>query len=341
MTLTIDFDKYPLVEAVDEKCPRCGSQRNVLLLKDLGTRVCLSCLPEFLIRRIVYTIKSHHMLEGVSAVAAAVSGGKDSAVMLDALVRAGRSRGVRIKPFHLNLGFGEFSDRAQSYACQAAARNGIDITVFNISDYGIRIEPVKTFSACAVCGAVKRILFNRFARELGCDVVATAHTLDDMLLFAIKNILSGRNNLPPSMVRGNGAVPGKIKPLYFIPEYLTELYCRIEEIEHTVGECPVSDGKGHRMKHALFMLDVASPSVRRQLLKNLKKIFGQLGSEPRFPDKRCWVCGEPNTQEICAVCRVRQLQSEEQSGKIDGGSRPGSRPATGEESPGSTGQGAG
>lgn len=309
MSLSIDFEKYPLVEKVEKKCPRCGRTENVVTLKDLGTIICIECLPDFLLRRILYTIRTHHMLEGVAAVAAAVSGGKDSTVMLDALVRASKSRKIRVQPFHLNLGFGDFSQAAESFAREAAARNGLELKVFYLADYGLRIEPLKTFSACAVCGAVKRVLFNRFARELGCDVVATAHTLDDMLLFALKNILSGKNNIPPSVSRGSDEVPGKIKPLYYIPEYLTELYCEIKGIQRTSEECPVSDGKGYRMKEALFMLDVASPSVRRQLLKRLREIFKQAGQPPRFPDKKCQICGEPNTQEICAVCRVRQLQN--------------------------------
>jgi uncharacterized protein (TIGR00269 family) len=290
-------------------CFICRRKGRVFDLRDFGSRVCPDCLPEFVKRRVLSTIRSHHMISSGDVVAVGVSGGKDSAALLHILNQTARKLDIKVMPFHLNLGFGDFSERAQEAASNAAEISGLELNVFYISDYEVRVEPIGSFPACAVCGALKRSIFNRIARKLGANVLATAHTFDDIFLFAVKNLVSGKDNIPRSVLQPEaGRLPRKIKPLYRIPEYLTSAYCMEIGIKHITGECPVSDGRGHALKKILAEIDTASPGFRRQVLDALKRVYKNTGKPPKKPQFSCIRCGEPSTQEICPVCRVREYQ---------------------------------
>ncbi len=296
------------------KCFICKQQKKVNLLKDFGAEVCDECLEIFLKKRVLSTIRSHHMIAEGDRVALGVSGGKDSITLLNILFDLKKRLRYELIPFHMKLGFGDFSEQAARYALEAAHRLGTDIKIYDIRDFGVRVEPVGSFPACAVCGALKRTIFNKIARELGANVLATAHTFDDMFLFAIKNIVSKKDNIPPAVSKSkNPSLPVKIKPMYRIPEYIIRKYCLVKEINHTTGECPVSDGRGHALKKVFEQIDLVSPSMRKQILDSLKRILKVCGKPPKEPEVECKLCGELSTQEICPLCRVREYQQSKKS----------------------------
>lgn len=297
------------MEKTDGRCFMCRKEGTVFNLKDFGTMVCSDCLPEFVKRRVLTTLRSFHMISPGDIIAVGVSGGKDSATLLNALNAISKRLDVSIRPFHLNLGFGEFSEIVENAAKKAAELSGLELQVFYLSDFEVRVERIGSFPPCAVCGALKRTIFNRIARELKANVLATAHTFDDIFLFALKNLVSGKDNIPPAVSKPiSELLPRKIKPLYRIPEYLTEEYCRILDIPYVKGECPVSDGRGHALKKVLAEIDGVSPSFRKQILQALKRIYKKAGKPVKEPVYICEICGEPSTQKICPLCRVRDYQ---------------------------------
>ncbi|MCX7831665.1 MAG: hypothetical protein N2440_02050 [Actinobacteria bacterium] len=294
------------------KCFICkNSDKQVLELKEFGAHICNDCIPEFISRRVISTIRSHRMVKQGQKVALGFSGGKDSTTLLSVFKKAEKKIGVKVIPFHLHLGFGSYSDSVLEKARKAAEKIGTDLKVYYLEDYSVRIEPIGSFPACAVCGAIKRNIFNRIARDLNCNVLATAHTFDDIFLFTIKNFISKKDNIPASyLVSSRDGIPIKIKPLYRIPESLTKIYCDILGLDYVSGECPVSDKKGHSLKSVFSQIDEVSPGMRRQILDNFKRIYKKVGKKQKDLIFDCKICGEPSTQEICALCRVRAIQSE-------------------------------
>lgn len=291
------------------RCFLCGKDLEVYLLRDFGAKVCENCIPEFVLRRTLATIRSFKMLKPKDKLAVGVSGGKDSIALISVLSKLQKKLDIQLVPFHLHLGFGDFSDAALEKARKACQKSGLELKVYYLSDFGVHIEPIGSFPACAVCGALKRNIFNRIARQEGCGVIATAHTFDDIFLFALKNLVAKKDNIPAGvMLSLNPLVPRKIKPFYRIPEYLTELYCQVSELDFLKGECPVSDGKGHSLKGVLAEIDRASPSFRRQILDNLKRIYKKAGKKPKDLIFECVKCGEPSSQQLCPVCRVQEVQ---------------------------------
>jgi tRNA(Ile)-lysidine synthase TilS/MesJ len=181
-------------------CFHCKKAENIFYLGHYGLYVCDACFPTFFRRKVLSTIRSFHMLKEGDVVAVGVSGGKDSASLIHTLFFLAPRLKIKVKPFHMHLGFGEYSDLALKTVKELGSRIGQDVEIFYLADYGVKVEPIKSFPACAVCGALKRNIFNRITRILGARVLATAHTFDDIFLFALKNLLSKKDNIPRAVL---------------------------------------------------------------------------------------------------------------------------------------------
>lgn len=291
-------------------CYLCKKEAKGFNLKDFGVKVCSQCLPEFVLRRTLSTMRSFHMVKQGQTVAVGISGGKDSTALVHVLGRLQKKLGITVKAFHLHLGFADFSEKVLEIAKEAALQASVEFKAYFIKDYGVRVEPIGSFPACAVCGALKRTIFNRIAKDLGAQVLATAHTFDDIFLFALKNLVSKKDNIPKAVLPpANELLPAKIKPFYLIPEYLTRAYCDVLGLKYYDSMCPIADKQGHALKPVFAEIDKVSPGFRKQILDGLKRVFKVAGKKQKEPVFNCRYCGEPATQEICALCRVRHYQA--------------------------------
>ncbi len=276
-------------------------------MPEFNLNACPTCFLRLYERRLRRKLEEHRMLDGAKRVAVALSGGKDSAALLLALQRLGWVMGFEVVALHFHLGMGEHSRRNLDMVKDLTERCGLPLKVTHLSDLGIRVARVKGWSACAVCGAVKRSLFNREAREAGADVVATAHTLEDILLFSFKNILSRRYSFPRPTLPEQSGMLRKIKPLMFTPERLNAIYCRLRGIPYFEEKCPFWEPHPHRLKEVFDHLEEVIPSGKLQLLLSLQEAFPAGEDELRWEVMRaCRMCGEPAGQELCALCRLRE-----------------------------------
>lgn len=274
------------------------------------------CGPHFLewfTSQVERAIRREHMFTPRDRVLVAVSGGKDSLVLWDVLLRLG----YRASGLHLNLGIGEYSRESQE-KCEAFARQrGAELLVVDIPrEYGVGVEGLAELSgrvACSACGLSKRYLFNRVAREGGFDVVATAHNLDDEAAVLLGNLLAGNTDAlvrqAPVLESTHPGLVKKVKPLYRIAERETAAYAVLRGIDYVLDECPNSAGaRSLRLKEALNLLERDAPGTKQSLywnfLEKLRPVL-QHGSRPAEL-RACAHCGQPTTAEVCAFCRMTE-----------------------------------
>src|SRR5574340_755571 len=98
---------------------------------------------------------------------------------------------------------------------------------------------------CAVCGLAKRHIMNRVARDLGYNVLATGHNLDDEAAVLFGNTLTWEGGF----LRRQGPVlpetPGlarKVKPLCRFYEREMAAYALLRGIQYIYEECPFAEG---------------------------------------------------------------------------------------------------
>jgi len=135
----------------------------------------------------VSKVLNEYEVEGEIAVA--LSGGKDSSTCLNALTHFDR---IEVKPFFIDLGIGEYSEKSLESAEEASSELGLDLDIIDLQDrYGKDIPELNEEEGgkpCSLCGTVKRYLMNRYAYENDFDYVATGHTLSDEVSSTFNNL---------------------------------------------------------------------------------------------------------------------------------------------------------
>jgi len=294
------------IDIVDGRCRICGASTEILRLTEFNLKVCRPCFVLFFERRIRRNLDRHEMLREGDRMVLAVSGGKDSTALLYAMRRLGVIMGFELAALHFHLNMGDYSDANLAVVEEQARMMDVHLEVVHIGDLGLRVRRVKKWHPCAVCGAIKRSLLNREARRMEATVVATAHTLEDTLLFTFKNLLSRRFFAPLPVLPPSGGLSRKIKPLMYTPERLNLAYCSIRGLPVFEETCPEWTPRGHSLKDVFEHMEEVMPSSKLQLLLSLQEALPKEGRQDTSPRSSCPRCGEPTSQEICALCQLTE-----------------------------------
>src|SRR5256885_15147764 len=115
-------------------------------------------------------------------VLAAVSGGPDSTALLIALHEAGRD----LVAAHYDHALREGSDDVARQVAELCERLNVRLITER------RTEPLPRGSLQAAARALRYAFFDRARVEAGADVVAIAHTADDLVEGAVLHLLRGR-----------------------------------------------------------------------------------------------------------------------------------------------------
>jgi uncharacterized protein (TIGR00269 family) len=274
---------------------------------------CGSHFLEWFDNQVRRAIERERMFNLADRVLVAVSGGKDSQVLWDVLLRAGYDA----TGLHLNLGIHEYSRESEDRAASFAATHGAELIVVDIpADYGVGVEGLADATgrvSCSACGLSKRYLFNKVALDRGFHVVATAHNLDDEAAVLFGNLISGNVEAlvrqSPVLQSTHPALVKKVKPLYRIAERETAAYAVLRGIDYILEECPNSVGaRSLLLKEALNLVERDAPGSKQNLYWNfLEKLRPVLRAQQGPVQLRsCVHCGQPTTAEVCAFCRMTE-----------------------------------
>jgi tRNA-5-methyluridine54 2-sulfurtransferase len=177
------------------KCRTCGGKATVNM-RQHKLALCTEHYLEWVPEQTARFIKKYRMFGPDEKVLVAVSGGKDSLSLWDILQRLG----YNADGLYLGLGIDEgigYSDESHRLAEKFALEHGLKLHVVDIQkEYGNSIPMLSEMThrgqnrPCSVCGVAKRHEMNRIARDLGYDVLATGHNLDDEAAVLFGNTLS-------------------------------------------------------------------------------------------------------------------------------------------------------
>ena len=232
------------------KCRKCGSKASVNM-RQHKLALCKDHFLEWLPEQTERFIQKYAMFSRDDRILVAVSGGKDSLSLWDILI----SLGYKADGLYLGLGIDGgigYSDQSHLLASKFADERGLVLHVVDVEkEYGESIPVLADISQrghgkpCAVCGLTKRHIMNRVARDLGYDVLATGHNLDDEAAVLFGNTLqwSGEYLLRQGPVLPE--VPGmarKVKPLCRFYEREMTAYAILRSIDYIYEECPYAVG---------------------------------------------------------------------------------------------------
>ncbi len=295
------------------KCRKC-SQKAVIKIYQHNLPLCKEHFLEFEEERVRKAIQDFQMIERKEKLLVVVSGGKDSLSVAYML----KKMGYTVHLLHINLGIGKYSLLSQEKCEKFSSQHSLPLTVISlVEEWGKGIGELahSTYkSTCSLCGMVKRYYFNKFAYENGFDAVVTGHNLDDMTSALLANILGWRISYmvkQTPVLREEGKLKKKVKPLIYLTERETAAYAFLSSIDYIREECPFSANSTFlKVKHALNEIEKESPGTKfsfyRGLLKNLH-LFKEKEKKPLL--RECAICGFPTIMEVCSFCKT--LRKEE------------------------------
>jgi len=304
-------------------CDVCGVREAEVYQPHTGRKLCRQCFINDILRRVEDEIKRYHLIEPGDKVLLAVSGGKDSFVLLDTLSQLhdpSKLIGLSIVEGVEGYNRREDVERLRKYAAQ----RGVEVVVTSFKEFiGYSLDEIVAkawkkglkVSPCTFCGALRRRIINTYARMLGADKTATAHTLDDEAQTAVMNVLRGD---PDRLVRQHPRAPRlsdkfvqRVKPLRRIYEWEAAMYAYFKGFRFQEAECPyinLSPTLRARIREHLMGIEAENPGSLLRILDTIDRVVeANLEEYRRLPPlPLCEKCGEPTApgRRLCKTCEL-------------------------------------
>ncbi len=300
------------------KCKKCGSKAAVNM-RQHKLALCKEHYLEWVPEQAERFIKKYGMFSHADKILVAVSGGKDSLSLWDILTRLGYPADGLYIGLGIDGGFG-YSSESHRLVAKFADQHGLQLHVVDVeAEYGQSIPVISEISnrgkgkPCAVCGLTKRHVMNRIARDLGYDVLATGHNLDDEAAVLFGNTLRWAGEFLVRQGPVLAEAPGmarKVKPLCRFYEREMAAYALLRGIEYIYEECPFAEGATSiYYKELLNKLENERPGAKltfylRFLEAREEGLFAERSQE-RQALHACSNCGQPTTAPgLCSFCRL-------------------------------------
>ncbi len=305
------------------KCRICRAKASVNL-RQHNTALCKQHYLEWIPIQTARFIKKYQMFTERDRILVAVSGGKDSLSLWDILQRLG----YRADGLYISLGIDEginYSSESRRLAEKFAESRGLNLHVVDIQKEYKQAIPALSLNHrgkgkdCSICGLVKRHEMNRIARDLGYDVLATGHNLDDEAAILFGNTLNWASEYllrQGPVLQAESGLARKVKPLCRFYERDMLAYALLRGIEYIYEECPLSIGSTSiYYKQILNRIENDRPGAKLSFYLS----FLEARQKGLFTERQrlqpelhaCPHCGQPTSGvDLCSFCKLVLTQQE-------------------------------
>ncbi len=295
------------------KCKVCKDVA-VVSLRSHHAGFCAPCFLRFFSGQVEKGIRKQKLFKHEDSILVALSGGKDSLALMLEL----SNQGYNVSGLHIDLAIPNSSKETRAVVERFCQKHNFPLIVKDMAQEGLAIPLVKAKlkrPICSACGKIKRYFFNKVAMDMGFNVLATGHNLDDEIARLFSNILrwdrAYLSDQGPFLEAEDG-FSCKVKPLWRLTEFETANYAFLMGIENHYSSCPYSQGASFtQYKHLWQQLELAMPGRKldfyQGFLHKARPIFSNYEQECGIKLSPCLHCGYPTSAEICGVCRIKEV----------------------------------
>jgi len=294
------------------QCQKCENTA-IYTRKYSGESLCSECFSNSILRKAAKTISKYNMIKNNDLVCVGVSGGKDSLVLLDTLKKMSESHNFKIIAVTIDEGIPGYRDEALDIVKEFCTKLDVEFKTYSYKDLfdltlseSLDLRDDEKTSSCSICGTFRRRALDHAAKEIGANVIATGHNLDDTLQTFLINTLSGDTSKIGWMNPENeGKELRKIKPLSEIYESEIVFYAFTNNLPFQSEPCPhMNEGIRTEIREFLNTLEDHRSGIKNNMYHSILRISNIIKAADEKEKRNCQICGNSCSGVICSVCSM-------------------------------------
>ena len=241
-------------------------------------------LEKALLRKVGEAIQRFHMIRDGDRVAVAVSGGKDSATLLEALLLLEKRAPIRFTVCAFTIEQGKFLSPIEPIG-EYLKQRGVDWTYFRDAP-SFQLLEEQPEHGCDLCSRYRRRAVYEVVKELGANVIAFGHTADDFCEALLRNTMfTGKLSSLPPVTWSRDRDFRLIRPLVYVSEDVTRAYAAFRGVPVIPCGCSQRTGTVRRSLRDLFSsLEQEYPHIKETMLSAMGNLDPGRLLDPRFHD---------------------------------------------------------
>jgi uncharacterized protein (TIGR00269 family) len=294
------------------KCDRCENE-SAYSRKYSGESLCSECFSNSILRKTAKTISKYNMIKNGELVCVGVSGGKDSLALLDILKKMSDTHNFEIVAVTIDEGIPGYRDEALEIVTEFCKKLDVKLQIYsykNLFDLtleeSLEMREDEKTSSCAICGTFRRRALDHAAEEIGADVIATGHNLDDGIQTFLINTLSGDTNKIGWMnPEKNSMKIRKIKPFSAIYESEIVFYAFTNNLPFQSEPCPhMNEAIRTEIREFFNSLEEKHVGIKNNMHNSVLKISQIMNGSSDKEKRICQKCGNECSGKTCSVCNM-------------------------------------
>ena len=241
-------------------------------------------LEKSLLRKVGEAIHRFQMIRDGDRVAVAVSGGKDSCTLLEALLLLEKRAPIEFSVCAFTVEQGKFLSPIEPLGEYLRGR-GVPWTYFR-DNPSLELLEEQPEHGCDLCSRYRRRAVYEVAHELGVNVIAFGHTADDFCEALLRNTLfTGKLSALPPVTSSRAGEYRLIRPLVYVTEDLTRAYAESKGVPVVPCGCSQRTGTVRRSLRGMFAeLEKEYPHIKETILSAMGNVDTRRLLDPRFLD---------------------------------------------------------
>ncbi len=229
-------------------------------------------LEKTLLRKVGEAIHRFKMIRDGDRIAVAVSGGKDSVTLLEALILLQKRAPIDFSVCAFTVEQGKFL-RPVGPIGEYIRSLGVDWT-YHTDNPSIRLLKEQPDHGCDLCSRFRRRAVYQIARGMGANVIAFGHTADDFCESLLRNIMfTGRLSSLPPITHSRERDFRLIRPLVYVTEEITRAYVESKGVPVVPCGCSLRTGTVRRsIRQTIADWETEHPHLRENILSAMGNI---------------------------------------------------------------------
>lgn len=258
-------------------------------------------LEKSLLRKVGEAIHRFKMIRDGDRVAVALSGGKDSATLLEALLLLVERAPIDFTVCAFTVEQGKFLRPIEPLAEYLKAR-GVDWTYFR-DNPSLKLLEDQPEHGCDLCSRYRRRAVYEIAQKLGANVIAFGHTADDFCEALLRNTMfTGKLSALPAVTHSRARDYRLIRPLVFVTEEITRAYAEHRGVPIIPCGCSQRTGTVRRSLRDLFAsLEGEYPHLKENILSAMGNLDTGRLLDTRFLDLEGGESEPAGTSELIPI----------------------------------------